>query len=626
MLQAMFNGVSGVQAHKTALDIIGNNVANVNTTAFKASRVIFKEVISQTLRPASQPTTDGLGGTNPFQVGLGVSAGAADPDLRQGSMQPTNKTTDVAIEGNGFLMTSDGNQTYYTRDGSFYIDSAGNLVSTGSGLHVLGWRADPETGSIDTSDTVTPDSTIKIFIGQTALARATTVVEVGGNLNAASIAGAKEMMSVKVYDTQGVEKNITLNFTKSASDSTWHWYADSVDRAPSTPSVVTAGPSSAATMTGTEDISGGISLAGASDLVFLDADGNVLTTATLQDGFTSQQVEAAIDAAFAGIAEPAKVDCTLNSSGQVVLTNTTDGISNIVRISPSSSAAALSALGLTATSVAGTGSFFTPPAADTTLTINHVTVDISTADTAATVAQKINRSGAGVIATAANGKLNLQSEATGNDTTILLSTGAGYTLQDIFGLGYTVVSGSGSPLGSGTISFDPHGKPVSEGFDLTLDMSDPDGAMNPLTFHVSMGNTSQLAGKSSISAVRQDGLALGFLDSIAIGKDGIITGRFTNGISQSLAQLAVADFRNAAGLAKAGNNLWLESSNSGLAQVGVPSVGSRGRITAGFLELSNVDLPTEFTNMIVAQRGFQANARLITTSDEVLQELVQLKR
>ncbi len=125
MLQAMFNGVSGVQAHKTALDIIGNNVANVNTIAFKANRIVFKDAISQTLRPATQPTQTGIGGTNPFQVGLGVSVGSADPDLRQGSMQPTNKSTDVAIEGNGFLITSDGSQKYYTRDGSFYIDSAG---------------------------------------------------------------------------------------------------------------------------------------------------------------------------------------------------------------------------------------------------------------------------------------------------------------------------------------------------------------------------------------------------------------------------------------------------------------------------------------------------------------------
>jgi flagellar hook protein FlgE len=137
---------------------------------------------------------------------------------------------------------------------------------------------------------------------------------------------------------------------------------------------------------------------------------------------------------------------------------------------------------------------------------------------------------------------------------------------------------------------------------------------------------SQLAGAPDVQALRQDGLALGTLESIAIGKDGVISGRFTNGITQSLAQLAMADFRNPAGLTRAGNNLWLESSNSGLAQVGTPSLGSRGRITAGFVELSNVDLPTEFTNMIIAQRGFQANARLITTSDEVLQELVTLKR
>jgi flagellar hook protein FlgE len=626
MLQAMFNGVSGVQAHKTALDIIGNNVANVNTIAFKANRIVFKDAISQTLRPATQPTQTGIGGTNPFQVGLGVSVGSADPDLRQGSMQPTNKSTDVAIEGNGFLITSDGSQKYYTRDGSFYIDSAGNLVSTGTGLYVLGWTADPQTGAIDTSRLIEPSSRIQIFIGQTALARATSLVEVGGNLNAESPPGTMQQMSVTVFDSQGVKHPLVISFVKTNQDSNWMWFADSPERAPATPATVVPGPTSAARVTGTQDISSGISLAGPSDLIFLDGSGNTIATATLTDGMTPSQVVAAIDTAFASVAAPLKVAASVNASGQLVLTNTTEGAESLIRISGSSSAAALSALGLSAGSTTGSGNFFRPPSTANTLTINGVTINILPTDTAATVAQKINGAGAGVTATATNGKISLQSLVKGSGGNISLSTGLGYTLQDVFGVGYTTVDGTGVPMGSGTIGFDANGKPLTTDIGVSLTLAESHGAINPLVFRVNLSNMSQLAGAPDVQALRQDGLALGTLESIAIGKDGVISGRFTNGITQSLAQLAMADFRNPAGLTRAGNNLWLESSNSGLAQVGIPSLGSRGRITAGFVELSNVDLPTEFTNMIVAQRGFQANARLITTSDEVLQELVQLKR
>ncbi len=626
MLQAMFNGVSGVQAHKTALDIIGNNVANVNTTAFKASRWVFKDVISQTLRPATQPNPQGLGGTNPFQVGLGVTIGASDPDLRQGSMQATSKSTDVAIQGNGYLLCGNGTQTYYTRDGSFYIDSAGNLVSTGTGLRVLGWTADPETGAIDTSQIVDPNSTIQIAIGQSAIARATSLVELGGNLNASAPPGTVQQMSVTVFDSQGVQHPLVMSFVRTNDGSNWLWYADSSERAAATQATLVPGATSAATVTGLADISGGITLAAPSSLVFEDGSGSVIATASLTSGMSAAQVVAAIDTAFASVSPPDKVAASLDASGHLVLTNTTEGQTGAVRISGTSDAIALAALGLSSGTTTGTGTFFTPPATASTLTINGVAVSVDPSDTAVTMVNKINSSGAGVSATLVDGQIALQSLVLGSGGNISLSAGAGLTLQDVFGVGYALVDGTGDPMGSGTLAFDANGKPTTSDLSISMSLADAGGAINPLAFTVNVQNVSQLAGSPDVQAVRQDGLALGTLETISIGQDGIISGRFTNGLTQSLAQLAMADFRNPAGMSKAGNNLWLESSNSGLAQVGVPGVGSRGTITAGFLEMSNVDLPTEFTNMIVAQRGFQANARLITTSDEVLQELVQLKR
>lgn len=627
MLQAMFNGVSGVQAHKTELDIIGNNVANVNTVAFKASRTVFKDVISQTLRTATQPSDTGLGGTNPFQVGLGVTAGAADLILTQGTLQPTGKSTDVAIEGSGFLLTSDGTQKYYTRDGSFYVDSAGNLVTTGSGMHVLGWTADPSTGAIDTSTTISQHSTIKIVVGQSSIAKDTSFVELGGNLDASAEPGSQKSIGFDVYDSHGAAHRMTVTFTKTSQPATWRWSANSPDRTASTPATVNPGSTSAAVVTGSQSLSGGVSLAADSDLVFEDGSGSPIATVTLTNGMTSSQVRAAINSAFASVQAPDRVDASIDGTGHLVLTQTTQGLNAGIRVSNSSDAAALTALGLSSGTVSGTGNYFTPPAANSTLTVNGINITITPTDTAATAAAKINAAGAGVVATATDGKLALSSFQEGAGNVIgVTTTGAGWTLDDVFGVGYTSPDGTGVDIGQGSIVFDEHGNPNASAGAVDFVMANPDGATNPLEFDLDFSGIKSLAGDNTIGAARQDGLALGTLDSFSIGKDGVITGRFTNGISKSLAQLAMADFRNSAGLAKAGNNLWLETSNSGLAQIGVPSNGSRGRITAGFLESSNVDLPTEFTNMIVAQRGFQANARLITTSDEVLQELVQLKR
>src|SRR5205085_9335810 len=133
--------VSGLQVHQTKLDVIGNNIANVNTLGFKAGRVTFEDQLSQTLRSSAKPSTD-IGGQNPSQVGLGVALGAVDTLQSQGNLQTTGKATDLAIQGNGFFVVSGGNNVVYTRDGSFDLDSDGVLVNPASGLKLLGYVAD----------------------------------------------------------------------------------------------------------------------------------------------------------------------------------------------------------------------------------------------------------------------------------------------------------------------------------------------------------------------------------------------------------------------------------------------------------------------------------------------------
>ena len=416
MIQAMYSGVSGLRAHKTEMDVISNNIANINTIGFKASRVSFREMLSQTIAGATAPTPGGIGGTNPLQIGLGASVGSIDVSQTQGSLLPTGKPTDVAIEGNGFLVLGDGQGKYYTRDGSFQLDAEGNLVSAGSGLKVLGWMADPSTGVIDDTAPVSASSAIRLPVGQLAIARQTTGMTYGGNLDATTAVGGTWSPSATVYDSLGVAHTLTVTLTKTANPGEWSWEASCPDADP------------------------------------------------------------------------------------------------------------------------------------------------------------------------------------------------------------------GVPVGSGTITFDANGHSTVSSGDISLTLASANGATNPIAATLSFGSITQYAGDSTLGATYQDGLPLGMLDSFTIGKDGVISGAFTNGMTQRLGRLALAQFTNPSGMSRAGNNLLVETGNSGVPQIGRPSTGSMGNLTAGFLESSNVDLPTEFANMIVAQRGFQANSRIITTSDEILQELVQLKR
>ncbi len=423
MIQAMYNGVSGLRAHKTQMDVISNNIANINTIGFKSSAVSFRQMLSQTIRGATSPRSDGLGGINPMQIGLGVGVGSIDINLVQGSLLPTGKSTDAAIEGNGFFIVSDGQGQYFTRDGSFQLDSDGSLVAAGSGLKVLGWSSDPTTGFIDDAVPISASSTLKLPVGQLAIARQTANVALGGNLNSAIPVGESASASLSVFDSLGKTHNISITFTKTSADDTgavWSWNATSPD-------------SSAGVSAGTGTIAFG-------------ADGR----------------------------------CTAGSTAQLAL---------------------------------------------------------------------------------------------------------------------------------------------------ALDAAN--GATSPIPITVTLQSVTQYSasnGESTLKPVSQDGLPLGVLDDFTISKDGTIAGTFDNGMVQNLGRIALAQFSNPVGLSRIGNNLLAETGNSGLPQVGIPSGGSLGHLASGFLESSNVDLPTEFANMIVAQRGFQANSRVITTSDEILQDIVQLKR
>ncbi len=415
MLRSMFAAISGLHGNQTMMDVIGNNIANVNTVGYKSGRVNFQDIMSQTLHGATAPA-NGLGSIDPAQIGLGMTVAGIDVLQTQGNLQSTGKTTDMAIQGDGFFAESDGSTTYYTRDGAFDIALDGSLANPASGLKVQGWQADSD-GKIDETQ---PLTNITIPIGQRTTALATSSVTLSGNLDAGAATATAAPTTMTIYDSLGVSHSVKVTFTKTAANQ-WSWAA----------------------------------------------------TADATD------------------------------------------------------------TGITITPVAGP-----PPVNEGTLTF----------------------------------------------------TSSG------------VVSAS-----TGSLSF-----------------TFPDGA-KATTPAIDLTQMTQFSGTSQPSG-QADGFTSGTLTTFAVGDAGEISGVYSNGQTQVLGQIALADFLNPDGLLRAGQNNFTSTSASGAANIGVAGTGGRGTVTTGALEMSNVDLATEFTGMITAERGFQANSRVITTSDQMLQELVNLKQ
>ncbi|MCG7288357.1 flagellar hook protein FlgE [Cellulomonas sp. ACRRI] len=212
MLRSLFSGISGLRSHQTMLDVTGNNIANVNTTGFKASQIQFQDTLSQMLNAASG-AQDGVGGQNPAQVGLGVQVAGITTNFTQGAAQLTGRSTDMMISGDGFFVVRQGTQQYYTRAGSFDFDSTGQMVLPGDGAIVQGWAADA-TGAIDTSGQV---GDIKVGVGTVMPAKATTTTPFSGNLQADAEVGKTKTVSVKAYDALGNAREVELEFVKGAT-------------------------------------------------------------------------------------------------------------------------------------------------------------------------------------------------------------------------------------------------------------------------------------------------------------------------------------------------------------------------------------------------------------------------
>ena len=568
MMRSLYSGVAGLKTHQIRMDVIGNNIANVNTTAYKSSSMTFSELMSQTTQKASGANaTTGVGGTNAKQIGLGVKAGAINTAITtQGSAQSTGNPFDIMITGDNFFVVNNGSENFFTRDGSFYVDGAGNLAMTSTGYNVMGWGVDETTGNIK-QDTVTA-LRIMSAANMTYPPEATTKANISGILdeNDKDVTSANgKTVNLNFFDARGYSYTAKFTFKQSGGDKT-NEYSMELNK-------------------------------------ILDSTGKEIDISKLKFGNRSQQ--------------KMETKVTLNTDaykwdGKVLKTKdgTTDvaDLADIFKadgslITPADDAAAQKqqkALDAIAKAYGYEGS--------TDEFLNLYITSTANKDKQLTIQDLLGNMMAG------------------KTTDVLPADGSAITMEGRYFEGTTVVfnkdTGKLESVGGSTTNLNVNAAFSALGgnfSDVTIDLSECTNYDNK--------------GTSTIGATSGDldglgtGRRLGDMIGVFIQKDGMIYASYDNGMTKLLGQIATAAFANASGLEKEGDNLYSATLNSGeFDGIGVDITAGGGYMSTGHLEMSNVDLSSEFTEMITTQRGFQANSRIITVSDTLLEELTNLKR
>lgn len=571
---SLVTGLSGLSTAQSQIDVVGNNIANVNTVGFKSSRLDFKTQFLENFSYGSAPSGT-LGGTNPLQIGLGVQAGAISRNFGDGSLQVTGVDTNLAVQGNGMFVLQEGNKQVYTRDGSFQLNGLNQLVS-GTGQLVQGF-------GVDSSFNIVPGvlTSLTIPVGSLTVAQATANANLTGNLNSAGV------ISSTVAD-------LTLNQAMYLRDG-----AGGVD--PLNP------PTGATALTSVTDASGAamfqvgdvINLSGTRGTQTIKGQTLTVTgTTTLSDlqNFMSGTLGIDIAAGANGaIATPPGVSLGGAGNSAVLTINGNPGMANDLTL-------ASNALNLTRG-----GSTLSP----FTFTKNGTADGESIATTLQIYDSLGTPVNVNVVAT-------LESKgATGSNWHFYA------TSPDSIATG----SSTQTMVGEGTLSYDTSGHLTNAVMPtITVDRVNS-GALANLTVTLDFTHTTALSGSNSqLASTFQDGSAPGTLTTFSIGNDGMILGSFSNGLSRKVGQVALATFRNDQGLIDQGSNTFTEGPNSGTAIISAPTQFSAGRIVAGAVELSNVDLSGEFVQLIAASTAFSASSKVITSSNQLLQELLSATR
>ena len=653
MMASLFAGVSGLRNHQVRMNVIGDNIANVNTIGYKAGRVNFQEALVQTYKGAGRPSSIS-GGTNPIQLGLGMTVATIDNLFQQGGLETTGQITDMALQGSGFFVLADNTGRYYTRAGSFGFDANSNLVDPSTGLFVQGKMADAN-GNIPSTATV---GNITMPFGQQDPARMTTQITLGNNLNSVATDSAATMVSnnsTNIDTVTGTAINGAggvHNLAIAGSQATNSYFTGTnVADNGGIPGAVLLGNMTLASL-GVTDATG----------FTLSRDGG-----SRIDTVSGLTVDSNINDLISAINQISGVHAEL-VDGEIKITRTKAGAN--FRIESSTSAVTLNGSGVaTDGNIVGVifgvdngGTFLANNGTDNTFSCTDVfvptggtalpgqTLGIVVDDVTGLAVGVSGLGGGGVEVSSLNGlnlgtaRINTANTTHAMSITVYDSQGGKHSLTleflksvnpnewtwtASFNSNETVVDG-----GSGTVRFNEDGSMLSFNYigGATSLTFNPNNGAAPVNIAIDSGTTGRYDGLTGFasphtaSVMTQDGYGLGILDKISIDKSGNISGIFTNGVSRVLAQIIIADFNNHAGLLKAGRSLYQASANSGQAIEGVAGETISGTISSGALEASSVDIAQEFTNMITAQRGFQANARIITTSDNMLDELVNLKR
>ena len=693
MMRSLFSGVSGIKVHQTRMDVIGNNIANINTIGFKSSRTTFSDMLSQLQSSAAAPTESGLGGINAKQIGLGVNVESIDIIFTDSSPQQTGKNTDLALSGNGLFVLKNGAQSYYTRNGAFMFDESGYYVMPGSGLRVQGWNA--VDGSINTNGTATD---IVVPVGKTMEASATKNIEYSGNLDKESLiitaiqpikSTSGDLSKVATYS----DYTTAISFQNTAGETVpVNITTDEVLTAGSTVDLTTSSTPSEYTVTLETANGEAITLTSGNPftsttevddpypLTVTDVDdtttpGSWIVTLTDADGNEFEFTTTTNPNLAVGDNYNAEATNTPSATATYTVTYT-DSNGNVVYTESGVAQASLPAATVTADVTAdSTGKTYSSINVDTT---NALGATITLSDgttrnvssgyyevgksipitTLATVYDSLggqhqvtvlidkdsttvdeNLTDAEAIATArtdsegnqifdnrwrayiapSEGQQGPAANVDADDETNYVNS---YTRTEADG---STTVGEMSSINY--IYFSDTGQFISNGQDnfvtIHFEYSNGNGAAvqdSALKFD----GMTQYANSTTASPVT-DGNSAGVRQSLSIDGEGIISGTYTNGLVQQEAQIAVAQFSNSGGLTKVGTTIYQESNNSGLANV--KTIADFGlNVVSSALEMSNVDLATEFSDMIITQRGFQANSKVTTVSDEMLETLVNMKR
>ena len=549
MMRSMYSAVSGLKTHQTRMDVIGNNIANVNTVAFKSSSVTFSDILYQTTSNASGANaTTGTGGVNAKQIGLGTTAAATKVSITSaGASETTGNPFDIRLtdkNSTNFFIVNNGSENVFTRSGSFYVDGSGNLCMSSTGYTVMGWQVDETTGEIR-KDTV---SALRIMQEKnlTSAPEATTQATIAGVLdeNDTDVKNdAGRVMNLNFYDNLGYQYTAKFAIKSTGTDGKYTVELTSV------------------LDSNNQNITAKLTKQQMSQLF-----GNYNANATLGQyglakGWTYDAANNQYEKDGKKYQKSAK-DSTVfeevgNTANTVIITEIFSGITTTM------------------------ANDIKDPASKTKVEFDTTT-----------------------------GHATVKGEQTSYDLVFDTSTGkfasiGGDTPSTMLNM---------SVLSSGLLNNNGNFQNISVDFSQCLNYENG-------------GKSTIGADAGAVDGTTGKGRKLGAMTGISIDTSGRIYGTYDNGNTELLGQIAVAQFSNASGLEKVGESCYRTTLNSGeFDGIGVEISADGSSMTTGELEMSNVDLSSEFTSMITTQRGFQANSRVITTSDTLLEELVNLKR